>query len=78
MKTRFKFVHFVLTETKVWGTVWSCRSNANEWQIGQVYWYPRWRRYCYFPTEETVYDVGCLEDIVVFIRELMRDRKTRR
>lgn len=43
--------------------------------IGEIKWFGRWRKYCFFPVEGTVYDAKCLHDISNFLVELMNDRK---
>jgi hypothetical protein len=43
--------------------------------LGQIRWYAPWRRYAYFPVKNTLYDAGCLKEIVQFIDELMLERK---
>jgi hypothetical protein len=43
-------------------------------ELGQIKWYPAWRRYVFFPSENTLYDANCLEEIEKFLRELMASR----
>mgnify|MGYP001613370893 CR=1 FL=1 len=38
-------------------------------QIGMVKWYGPWRKYCFFPMAETVYEQVCLRDIARFCEE---------
>lgn len=42
--------------------------------LGQVKWFARWRKYTFFPLENTVYDSRCLEEITRFMNELMGAR----
>ena len=35
--------------------------------IGEIKWYGRWRQYCFFPDQWTVFSTGCMQDIVHFI-----------
>jgi len=72
VKTTFQFIHFEKIEEKPKTSVWSCRNNRSSEELGQVRWYPAWRQYCYFPTCQAVYSVGCLEDINSFIGELKK------
>ncbi len=37
--------------------------------IGQVHWYGPWRKYCFFPEFDTVYEEVCLRDIAQFCQE---------
>lgn len=37
--------------------------------IGYIYWYGRWRKYCFFPNTDTVYEWICLYDIADFCKQ---------
>jgi len=43
--------------------------------LGFISWYSGWRRYIFKPSNETIFDVKCLEEIILFINELMTNRK---
>lgn len=43
--------------------------------LGQVKWFGKWRKYTFFPLENTTYDAKCLGEIVRFMDGLMEDRK---
>jgi len=57
--------------TKVIG-VWSRKSGEI---LGEIRWFGRWRQYSFFPRPETVFNRECLEDIQVYIKKLMDERK---
>ena len=44
-------------------------------EIGHIKWYPAWRKYCFFPDSETLYEAKCLSDIESYINFLMDGRK---
>lgn len=44
-------------------------------KLGLIKWMGAWRRYCFFPYEETLYDTKCLAEIIQFIADLMAQRK---
>jgi hypothetical protein len=44
--------------------------------IGEIKWYAPWRKYSFFPSANTVFEVDCLKDIVSIISELMEARKS--
>jgi hypothetical protein len=46
---------------------WNVLSTTNDTHLGQIRWYSHWRKYCFFPTIETIWDVACLNTIVDFI-----------
>lgn len=31
--------------------------------IGEIKWYAQWRKYCFFPAPETLWDSKCLGDV---------------
>ena len=53
-------------------------SKEDDSSIGIIKWYGPWRKYCFFPLSETVYEQVCLRDIAQFIEEeTRRYRKNR-
>lgn len=42
--------------------------------IGEIKWYSAWRRYCFFPYSDTLWDANCLGEIIAFINGLMVER----
>lgn len=71
----FEYVHFVKIKDKPKTSVWSCRNNSSDDELGVVKWYSPWRAYCYFPTSPAVYSIGCLQDIGRFMSRQMDQRK---
>ena len=43
--------------------------------LGFVKWYGAFRKYCFFPADQTIFDPSCLRDIINFINFLMDERK---
>lgn len=75
MKTDYEYIHFVKIEDKPKTSVWSCRNTHHGEELGQILWFAKWRQYCYVPSTQAWYSIGCLRDIASFIEELERDRK---
>lgn len=69
MKTHFEFIHFVEIEKKQKTSVWSCRNTKSGDGLGVVLWYPQWRQYCFSTFPGIILSVGCLNDIVSFLKE---------
>ena len=46
--------------------------------IGTIKWATNFRKYAFWPHDETYYDAGCLKDIADFITKLMDERKKQR
>jgi len=75
---KYRYIEFKLLEKKSKTSVWECLNINSSVRLGIVKWYPYWRQYCYFPEKDTVYSVGCLEDINDFITQLMMERKIKK
>ena len=45
--------------------------------LGMIGWYAAWRRYCFQPIEECVFDPECLRDIAAFMEERTKEQKAK-
>lgn len=45
---------------------WSVMSKESRHQIGMVAWYGPWRKYCFMPLGQTVFEQVCLREIASF------------
>jgi hypothetical protein len=43
--------------------------------FGGIQWYGAWRKYCFFPSANTIWDSKCLNEVNDFISRLMEQRK---
>jgi len=43
--------------------------------LGHVSWFAPWRRYCFHPSQNTVFEQDCLKDIANFIEEKTKIHK---
>lgn len=39
-------------------------------EIGEIKWYGAWRKYCFFPNHDTIWDSKCLNNINNFLEEI--------
>jgi len=46
--------------------------------FGQVRWFPRWRRYSFFPYPDQAFESSCLRDIADFCERETRERRSMR
>jgi hypothetical protein len=68
------FISFVMLErrqsnrkTDVWRVAPACLQGVGgPIDLGEVKFYPQWRKYCFFPFVNTVFDTACLEEIAGF------------
>ena len=66
-RTLAKFVVFLRWKSSVAVTArWDVRA-MNYAYLGEVKWFAHWRKYCFFPSRDTVFDQGCLREISDFI-----------
>lgn len=73
-----KYIEFKLADkqnpkTQVWNVVSKHHGNI----LGAIKWFGRWRQYCFFPEEDTLYNSGCLSAITSFISNLNNARKNK-
>jgi hypothetical protein len=63
-----KWIEFVLRGSSPSGKTerWSVHAKQGGGALGEVKWYPGWRRYCFFPFAGTLYEQDCLRDIAAF------------
>ena len=54
---------------------WAVFSTFDETVLGEVKWFTKWRRYCFFPCADLIFDRNCLMLIIDFIDAEMGKRK---
>ncbi len=50
--------------------IYEVRENTSNRPLGQIKWYAPWRGFCWYPACGTVFDSGCLGQIITWIRAL--------
>lgn len=43
--------------------------------LGEIKWYGAWRQYTFIPEDNTIWNIQCMKDIILFIDNLMSERK---
>lgn len=43
--------------------------------LGEIKWYGGWRQYIFIPNADTIWSYDCLNDLSIFIKNLMDERK---
>lgn len=61
-------------KTKVW-LVKTRETELLGTPLGTVRWFGRWRKYCFFPFADTVYEEVCLREIAEFIVDRTKDHR---
>lgn len=71
LATVFPYITFSKAEKQPAKTyVWECKNNKSGDLLGIVKWNCCWRKYCFFTAVDSVYSIGCLQDITDFIKQL--------
>jgi hypothetical protein len=66
MKT--EWIKFVMLDTPDRKTnIWQVYTSDGTQTLGFIKWFGAWRKYCYFPFADTVYEQDCLRRISEFI-----------
>jgi len=75
-----KYLKFVLIENKPKTQVFRIYSKKDEWddKLAEIEWYPEWRQYCFMPIMGTVWNDGCLKDVIEFLEFLRQEHKSKR
>lgn len=46
--------------------------NKSNEELGQIRFYPKWRRFVFYPKADTLFDSNCLEDIIFTINLIQK------
>lgn len=49
--------------------------NSHLTRLGQIRWFSPWRRYCFYPYPNSIYDAKCMGELISKIDELMSKRQ---
>lgn len=55
--------------------IWQVVAKDGGVLLGLISWYAPWRKYCFYPEINCIFETTCLQDIVGFIINRMEDRK---
>lgn len=76
MKTKYKYIHFVLADIKndsvLGGRLkrWICRNNKSKFDLGIFHFNDEWKCWEFCPNEYTGFTINCLADIIGFMKQL--------
>lgn len=69
-----EYLEFRILEQKPKTLVVGVFSKKSGDLLGRVQWFGRWRRYAFFPTEGTAFDISCIGEIAKRIKTLEEGR----
>jgi len=70
-----KYIKFEILEKKPKTQVYGIFSLNDESLLGKIYWYAPWHQYVFDPWRNSIWNRGCLKQVMDFINELMDVRK---
>jgi len=70
-----KWIYFELVKDTPKTQVWDVINKASEEPLARISWYYSWRQYVISPEPQTIYNDGCLETIINFMKRLNKDHK---
>jgi len=69
-----KFVFFKMSssgKTKLWRVI----NKYEDFTLGFIAWFSKFRKYSFYPNENTVYEKDCLRDIACFCEKKTSEHK---
>lgn len=75
MDRKKSWIKFVLIEEKPKTNVWSIETVESGLEIGIIKWRPSWRKYSFFPDNDTVWEKDCLTNIIEFLDKVNKEVK---
>ena len=59
-------------------SIWFVRAKEYGDKLGEVKWFGRWRKYCFFSEPHSVFEQDCLRDIADFIGAKTKEHRNER
>lgn len=72
--SQMRYIDFELVEEKPKTGIYHVYSKESGDYLGKIYWYAPWRQYVFAPQKETFWSMGCIEQVSVFLDDLMTKR----
>lgn len=57
---------------------WDIRNRLFDSHLGMIHWFPRWRQYCFWPTEDSVFSADYLDAIQQFLKTQNAEHRNER
>jgi len=76
MNRENKYIKIVETRSTEKTKFFEVINKAEDYLIGEIYWYGAWRQYCLFtPYSDMVFNSACLELIINFLNDINEKHK---
>jgi len=76
--TEGTYIRFVEGTPKPRTKTWTVFGRDGGGRIGQIAWLGKWRKYCFFPALDTVFEQVCLREIADFCEHETRHHRRKR
>jgi hypothetical protein len=73
-----KYITFELVNIKPKTTEWFVINNKSRYLLASIGWLSTWRQYIVEFEEGTIFNDGCLRDVIEFLQELNKKQKANR
>ena len=70
-----KYIKFLLSENKPKTQKWLVINKSSGYSIAVIQWYSSWRQYILEPMATSIYNDGCLETIITFMKRLNKEKQ---
>ena len=70
-----RYIRFKLIDQKIKTNVYQVFNTIHGTPLGIIKWYPAWRKYCFYPYDETWYETECLQELITFINRIKIEQK---
>ena len=70
-----EYIDIILTDKLPKTNIYMVYNNKNYATLGYIKWYGGFRKYCFFPQPDTIFETKCLHHIIAYINKLMEERK---
>jgi hypothetical protein len=70
-----EFVEKIYDDTKRKTKIYAVMNKHHGDELGEIKWYGAWHQFTFFPARATVWSIGCMQQVMDFIRQLMEERK---
>lgn len=69
---RFNYLRDTISgKTKIWNVI-----SLSGDDLGEIKWFSKWRKYCFFPISYTVFEETCLTEIIEFITDRTKEHRS--
>jgi hypothetical protein len=72
------WIEFVEIDRKPKTVVWAVMSKDTASHVGFVQWHGPWRKYCFFPEFNTIFEWDCMRSIAEFCEQKTKEHREAR